>query len=192
MWYFSLLCLARSSKHLEEVFLVIGKVGLKLKLSKCFSAEPQVKLFGHFVTAEEVSLYPEKISAIRNDPVLKTMNELCGLLRLRKYYRKFIWNFEKTSKILHADTSGNKALYWTSDTDKTYHKLKENHTSSSVPAYPDFRKQFDVETSASSVAVAAVVAHKKREGKFVPYNMPSTSCIFNHSRSGRRPPKMKS
>ena len=77
-------------EHLEIVFYKFREEGLKLKLSKCLFAKREVKYLGHAVSAEGVRPNSNKIAAVRNYPMLKTVAELRTLLELLSYYRKLV------------------------------------------------------------------------------------------------------
>lgn len=71
-------------KHLEKIFFVIAKLGLKVNLSNCSFALSEVRLLRHIVTASGILVDSEKIVAIKDAPVPKSIIELRSLLGLAR------------------------------------------------------------------------------------------------------------
>lgn len=107
----------------------------------------------------------DKIAAISYAPVPTTSTEWRGFLGLSSYYRRFIWDFVKTSHALSIQKSGKKTLVYKKEFQVALEALKEKLMTPQVLAYPEFYKPFIVETDTSSAAVGAVLAQKKSDGK---------------------------
>ena len=156
------------ASHLVHVIDMIAQHGLKLKISKCSFAQSKVKLLGHVVGKGGVSVDNEKIEAISAAPVPRNTAELRNLLGLAGYYRRFIKGFAGISAALHRATSTKREFAWTDEMMSAFEVLKQRLTSPPVLAFPEFEAPFIVETDASSVAVGAVLAQKKEDGKVHP------------------------
>ena len=91
--------------------------------------------------------------------------ELRSFLGLAGYYRRFIRGFADISACLHAGTSTKGKFKWKDEMTLAFNDLKSMHISSPVLAFPDFSEPFVVGTDASSVALGAVLAQKKDDGK---------------------------
>lgn len=148
-------------KNLKQVFTVIDRADLKLKLSRCSFAQFKVKLLSHIVGPGDIVSDPENSPVIKNAPSPKTTTENRSFLGLARCYRRFIWSFAESSSSLQAATSGKKPLKWTPQLNIAYTKLKEKRTDPPVLAYLNFECPIIVETDASSVAVGAVLAQKQ-------------------------------
>ena len=157
-------------RHLQQVFDVIDEAGLKLNLSKCSLAQAEIKLLGHVVDKRGIVVDPSKVEVIRNAPTPTTTTGLRSVLGLAGYYRRFICKFADIAAVLHAATSGNGRLKWTEEIQEAFDELRIKLTSPPVLAYPDFEKPFVLETDASSVSVGAVLAQKKKMGRYIPSN----------------------
>ena len=154
--------------HLKQVMSCIADNGLKIKLSKSFFAQSQIKLLGHVVDSEGIHVDEDKILAIKATPTPTTKTELRSFLGLAGYYRRFIKNFAETSAALHRGTSGVGKLVWTEEMSTAFEILKGKLTAPPVLALPDFDAPFVVETDASSISLGAGLAQKKSDGKIHP------------------------
>lgn len=93
---------------LEEVFAVIPKSGIKLKLFKRFYVMPQVKLLGHSVAANGIQRDSEKIVVSKDAPVPKSTTVFRSFSKQRGYCRRFIQNSAETSSSPHVISSETK------------------------------------------------------------------------------------
>ena len=77
-------------ERLEAVFEKLAKAGLKLKPSKCEFFKKRIKYLGHIVSEEGVSTDPQKVEAVLNWPVPRTVYDVRAFLGFVGYYRRFI------------------------------------------------------------------------------------------------------
>jgi hypothetical protein len=87
--------------HLQEVFNILRKAGLKLKPQKCVFAQPNLKFLGYVVGETGISTDPAKIEVVRTFPVPRNLRQLRGFLGLASYYRRFIEGFTKIAAPLN-------------------------------------------------------------------------------------------
>ena len=87
-------------ERLESVFSRLKDAGLKLKPSKCLLFQRSIKYLGHIVSSEGIATDPDKIAAVQQWPVPKSVKELQSFLGFVGYYRKFIKNFSKIARPL--------------------------------------------------------------------------------------------
>ena len=69
-------------ERLGAVFEKLRKAGLKLKPSKCEFFKEQIQFLGHIVSKEGISTCPEKVHAVQEWPIPKTINDLRSFYRL--------------------------------------------------------------------------------------------------------------
>lgn len=81
-------------------------VGLKFDPKKCHFALPSLKLLGRIVSADGVSVIPDRVKAIREIEMPRTYAELSSFLGLVGYYRYFIPRYAKLAAPLHALLKG--------------------------------------------------------------------------------------
>ena len=81
------------------------------------------------------------------------------------YYRRFVFGFEEIAAPLHEARSRKKAFSWNENRQAAFDQLKTALVTPPVLAYPDFEQPFVVETDASNIAVGAVFAQTKEDGR---------------------------
>lgn len=79
--------------HLKEVLQILRDHKLYAKQSKCAFGQQQVEYLGHVISAQGVATDPNKIKAMAEWPLPKTLKQLRSLLGLTGYYRRFIKNY---------------------------------------------------------------------------------------------------
>ena len=63
------------------------------KPSKCFFGVKDVEYLGHIASHEGVKVYPNKIKAMVDLSIPKTLKNLRGFIGSIGYYRKFVRNY---------------------------------------------------------------------------------------------------
>lgn len=86
--------------HLKQVFDTLHANQLKVKLSKCSFAQPQVQYLGHIISTKGVAMDLEKVHCIQDWPKPLKVKALHGFLGLAGYYRHFIQHFGLIAKPL--------------------------------------------------------------------------------------------
>ena len=90
--------------NLEEVLQRLQRAGLKLKPSKCTLAKEEVTYLGYVVSSKGVHTDPRKVQAVQEFPVPENVTQLRSFVGLTSYYRRFIQNYARTARPLHALT----------------------------------------------------------------------------------------
>ena len=146
---------------------------------------------GHVLSAEGISANPEKVDKVKTWPVPKTIKEVQSFLGLASYYRYFIPHFAKKAWCLHelvgptaskpkskakarekeTEAAGNKPIgqeiktfEWTIEHQEAFNALKEALCTAPVLGYPDFTREFILETDASLKGLGTILSQQQKDG----------------------------
>ena len=136
-------------QNLETVWQRLRQAGLRLKPSKCHLLREEVEYLGYRVSANGISTDPRKVTAVQSYPVLSDVTALHSFLGLVSYYRRFVANFSVIANPLFALTRKGTPFDWSPKCQEAFQRLKDTLTSASVLAFPDFSREFLLETDAS-------------------------------------------
>ncbi|XP_073010958.1 uncharacterized mitochondrial protein AtMg00860-like [Typha latifolia] len=109
--------------HLRTILGLLRQHELKAKDSKCSWGQQRVDYLGHIITKDGVEVDPNKIQNMVDWPLPKTTKELCGLLGLTGYYRRFVANYSKVAAPLTALLRKG-AFSWTDKAREAFEALK--------------------------------------------------------------------
>jgi hypothetical protein len=115
----------------------------------------------NIVSHEGVKVDPNKIKAMMDWPIPKTLKNIRGFLSLTGYYRKFVLNYGRITTPLTALTKKD-AFSWTLEETKSFEQLKEVMCKAPVLTTPDFTKTFTVECDALRNGIGAVLMQEGR------------------------------
>jgi hypothetical protein len=77
-------------RNVDKVLQLLKDQKLYAKPSKCFFGVKEIEYLGHIVSHEGVNVDPNKIKAMMDWPIPKTLKNLRGFLGLTGDYRKFV------------------------------------------------------------------------------------------------------
>ena len=144
--------------HVREVFNRIQQAGMKLKPSKCYLFQDQIKYLGHVVTSTGIQPDPDKIKAIANLEPPGNIHQLRSLLGLVGYYRKFVEDFAIACEPLYELTKSDAVWSWGEAQQNAFQRVKMVLTSKPVLIHPDFSEPFTIHTDASDTGLGAVLS----------------------------------
>ena len=154
--------------NLREVFTRLSRAGLRLKPSKCNLVRCKVEFLGYIVSGGGISADPKKIRAVTEYPTPTDVRGLRAFLGLLSYYRRFIPRFSAIAQPLYNLTRKDAPFLWTADCETAFDHLKGRLTQAPVLAYPQFGRDFLLETDASGVGLGAVLSQKQEDGSVRP------------------------
>jgi hypothetical protein len=78
------------AQRLENVLQRFDKANLQLQPEKCVFAQSRVQYLGFVLTEDGVSASPEKLKALQNYPVPKSVKDVRAFLGLASFYRRLL------------------------------------------------------------------------------------------------------
>ena len=154
--------------HLQRVFECLKEVGLKLNPQKCRFCCSEVEYLGHLVTPSGFKPNIRNTDAVKNVPVPTTLKELRQFLRLTSHYRRFVKGYSSLAQLLYALTRKHAPYHWTAECDSAFSYLKSCLITAPVLVYPDFDKDFALETDASILGLGAILSQVQDDWKLHP------------------------
>ena len=158
--------LTEHNDRLKTVLTRFRDNNLRVKLAKCVFASPQVTYLGHCISQQGVSPDPTKLTAVTEIPLPSNIKEVRTFLGLTGYYRRFIPNYATVAQPLTKLTSKEYCnnFVWTDECTAAFDKLKQLLCSAPILCYPDFDREFILQTDASDVGLGAVLSQIDKSG----------------------------
>ena len=151
---------------IKEVLERIKEAGLRINPEKCHLFKKELKFLGHIISEEGIKTDPNKIVAIKTFDRPKCIKNLRSFLGICNYYRRFIKEYSKKARALEEICGKNKEkLIWTDNCDKAFEDMKAALTEAPILTFPDFKKEFILDTDASFDAIGAVLSQKDDNGR---------------------------
>lgn len=147
-------------KHLEVLRMVferLGAAGLTVSRDKCQFCRPQLKYLGYVVDHRGLHVDPEKVSAILDLPVPRTVTEVRSFLGMASWYRRFIPSFATICAPLTALLRKKARFVWSTECTEAFEHIRERLVSAPIMTCPDFDKPFVIQTDASNFGLGAVL-----------------------------------
>ena len=131
-------------EHLRVVLQILRENKLYAKFSKCQFWLDSVAFLGHVISAEGVSVDPQKIEAIVNWKPSTNVTEIRSFLGLAGYYRKFVEGFSKLAAPLTKLTRKEEKFVWSEACQQSFDELKQKLTSALVLTLPSGQDGYTV------------------------------------------------
>nr|CAB3503748.1 unnamed protein product [Digitaria exilis] len=137
-------------EHAEHLGIVLQRLRdhqLYAKFSKCELWLESVKLLGHTVSKDGISVDPTKFRSF---------------LGLASYYPRFIPDFSRIAKPMTELLKKGVKFEWSDKCEEAFHTLRKHLTSALVLAQPDSTKPYDVYCDASGTGLGCVLMQEIR------------------------------
>ena len=115
---------------------------------------------------------PSKIEAIEKMKSPESMQDIQIFLGMIGYYCRFVPNFASIAEPLTVLLRKDKPFQWEQDQVKAFDDLRKILTSELLLLYPNFDKEFILQTNASIIAIGAVLSQIGDDG----YEHPVAYC----------------
>jgi len=162
------------NQHVEQVRKVLRRLlknELYLDIDKCEFHKKEVKYLGLIISTEGIKMDPEKVSAILDWQTPQSVGDVQSFVGFASFYRRFIQNFSKRTKLLSDMTKGEayktasgkrKMRYnpfvWTQDCQKAFEDIKSAFQDAPVLAHFDPEKETWIETDSSDFVSAGILS----------------------------------
>jgi hypothetical protein len=148
---------------LRLVFERIRSANFKIKPQKCVFLVNRVQYLGFIIEDGQLWPNPEKIKAIKEFPIPKSVKELQRFLGICNYFSRFIKNFAGVAAPLTSIQNISTKTFskiWnerSADLIQSFETLKNVLTSDIILQLPDLKKSFYLDVDASNIAAGAVL-----------------------------------
>ena len=149
------------NEHLDRLEVVLQRLeeaGLKIRPDKCKMLQREVHFLGHVISGEGIRTSPSKTEVVATWPVPTKVTEVRSFIGLCSYYRRFIKDFAKTAKPLHALTGKYARFHWTSECQAAFEELKHKMITAPVVALPRDDDTYILDCDASLESIGAVLS----------------------------------
>ena len=105
---------------------------------------------------------------MKNFPVNTKLKELRQFLGLTSHYRRFVKGYSSLALLLYALTRKDALYHWTTECESAFNHLKCCLITAPELVYPDFDRNFVLETDASILGLGAILSQVQDDGKLHP------------------------
>ncbi|GAA6085878.1 uncharacterized protein LOC114135451 [Tachysurus ichikawai] len=146
--------------YLRAVLQYLHNAGLTLNLQKCNLMQKSLKFLGHVISAEGIQTDQDKVNAVTNFPVPKSLKEVQRFLGMAGWYQRFIPSFSEKAAPLHALKRKEATCMWTEECQNSFDLIKRELVSAPILIAPDLNESFKVQTDASDLGLGAVLTQE--------------------------------
>jgi len=147
-------------QDLEETLQLLKTAGLKLNMAKCKFAVATINFLGFTISPSGVLPNQEKVAAIVQTPPPRTVREVRRFLGCTGFFRKHIPGYANITAPLHLILKKTQKWIWGPEQQAAFEELKQKLTSAPVLKQPDFDREFELHTDASSIAIGACLMQR--------------------------------
>ena len=142
----------------KEVLERLATAGLEANMKKCRFAYKEMLFIGHIVSKGTIKPDPAKLRAVKEFPTPENLSQLRSFLGLANYYHDFIPGFALTCVPLYRLTRKDVPFDWCSLCIIAFDQLKDALLAAPCLYAPNFQLPFILQTDASGIGIAAVLA----------------------------------
>ena len=99
-------------KHLENVFPLLLKHGIRIRIMRCSFIQPHVELLVYCINEEDIHTDKRKLPTISDAQLRISRKQLSFFLGIASCYSRFIKYFAKISRPLSEKTSERFKFWW--------------------------------------------------------------------------------
>ena len=142
-------------QHLESIFSKLAQHHITVNRKKSQFLKSQVVFLGHIISEQGITMDPDKVQVIKNFQPPKTRKQVQSFLGFINFYRKFIRDLSQDTEQLSLLTKKNAKWQWGSQQQQAFENIKSKFLEDIMIQFPDFTKEFYINTDASTTHVGA-------------------------------------
>ena len=143
--------------HVEMVLQSLEKNQLYCKPSKCQFGATEILFLGHRVSGFSIGPDSEKLKAVADWPVPRSVSDVRKFLGFANNFRRFIDHYSSISRSLEEATGKNTRFVWNESRQHAFEQLKKALMQAPVLSLANVDQPFRIHTDASDFAVAGVL-----------------------------------
>ena len=153
---------AEHVEHLKMLFSRLREHHIVINPTKCVFGEAEVKYLGHTISGSGTKPLETSVSAIREFPKPKTVQDLRRFLGMINFYRRFIPHAAQTQTPLHqylnsARKNDKTIVEWTEEAEAAFETCKTELANAALLAHPAENLPLRIITDASDYAIGGVL-----------------------------------
>ena len=113
------------TEKLQRIFERLDQANFKIQPEKCVFATDTVEYLGHICTPLGVKPDPQKVRAVIEYPVPRTVRDIRSFTGLAGYCRRHVPNFARLAQPLTNLTKKDVPFIWTEEQQKAFEGLKQ-------------------------------------------------------------------
>ena len=162
--------------HVKKVLSRLREYGLTCKLSKCEFHVTSVSFLGFIISPDGISMEPDRVTAITEWPVPKSVQDVQIFLGFANFYRRFIEGYSHITSPISALLRKNQQFRWSSKAQEAFEELKRHFTSAPVLRHFDPDLPIRLHTDASGFAISGIIS-QLHDSQWHPVAFFSRKCI---------------
>jgi hypothetical protein len=151
-------------KHVDQVLERLWQNQLFANWEKCAFNTDKVDYCGVNVSAKGISVHQDKVQAVSEWPIPKSVRDIRSFLGLAGYYRRFIPNYAAIARPMTALTKKDVTFDFNEDCVKSFETLKERLRNAPVLILPDQTKPYTIVPDSSGYAVGGIIMQEASDG----------------------------
>lgn len=152
-------------QHLERIFQKLSQHHITINRKKSQFLKSQIVFLGHIISEKGISMDPDKIQVIKNFQPPKTKKQIQSFLGFINFYRKFIRDLSQDTEQLSALVKKDTKWIWGTAQQQAFENIKEKFLEDIIIQFPDFTREFYINTDASTTHVGAELYQIKEDGR---------------------------
>ncbi|MBW0467686.1 hypothetical protein O181_007401, partial [Austropuccinia psidii MF-1] len=151
--------------HLQYIDRVLSKctpINLKISLKKCNFGQQELLALGHKVSGLSLEIDQNKVAAVLQKPVPRSIREMQYFLGFASYYRNHIKNVAHITSSLYKLFSKDVVFEITKERRDAYERIKHELTNAPVLILPDFELPFKLYIDAACSQGLGAALHQRQ------------------------------